>query len=219
MDAPLVLTTKINPDEIDSEAHNVDCLWKYPLEFYEKTFDYPNPKELVDMMDIVEERLHTEKQYEGFGYTHETLNISEGPIGSRYTRLDKMTEKMEAQLQVAEMIRAVDATDVVSRVIGAHFIPDLIGNLNKFCVQETRCTSCNRKYRRPPLSGGCECGGNLTLTVHEGSVKKYLRTTMEMTERFDLPPYLKQRIEQLELQINSLFDNDKVSTPSLDEFC
>ncbi len=219
MDAPLVLTTKINPDEIDSEAHNVDCLWKYPLEFYEKTFDYPNPKELVDMMDIVEERLHTEKQYEGFGYTHETLNISEGPIGSRYTRLDKMTEKMEAQLQVAEMIRAVDATDVVSRVIGAHFIPDLIGNLNKFCVQETRCTSCNRKYRRPPLSGECECGGNLTLTVHEGSVKKYLRTTMEMTERFDLPPYLKQRIEQLELQINSLFDNDKVSTPSLDEFC
>ncbi len=219
MDAPLVLTTKINPDEIDSEAHNVDCLWKYPLEFYEKTFEYPNPKELVDMMDIVEERLHTEKQYEGFGYTHETLNISEGPIGSRYTRLDKMTEKMEAQLKVAKMIRAVDATDVVSRVIGAHFIPDLIGNLNKFCVQETRCTSCNRKYRRPPLSGECQCGGNLTLTVHEGSVKKYLRTTIEMTERFDLPPYLKQRIEQLEMQINSLFDNDKVSTPSLDEFC
>ncbi|MGM0405169.1 MAG: DNA polymerase II large subunit [Thermoplasmatota archaeon] len=219
MDAPLVLTTKINPDEIDSEAHNVDCLWNYPLEFYEKTFEYPNPKELVDLMDIVEGRLHTEKQYEGFGYTHETLDISEGPIGSRYTRLNKMTEKMEAQLKVAKMIRAVDATDVVSRVIGAHFIPDLIGNLNKFCVQETRCTSCNRKYRRPPLSGECQCGGNLTLTVHEGSVKKYLRTTIEMTERFDLPPYLKQRIEQLEMQINSLFDNDKVSTPSLDEFC
>ncbi|MFW6141530.1 MAG: DNA polymerase II large subunit [Candidatus Saliniplasma sp.] len=219
MDAPLVLTTKINPDEIDSEAHNVDCLWKYPLEFYEKAMTYPNPKELVDMMDIVEDRLDTEGQYEGFGYTHETANISEGPIGSRYTRLNKMTEKMEAQLKVAEMIRAVDATDVVSRVIGSHFIPDLIGNLNKFCVQETRCTSCNRKYRRPPLSGKCQCEGNLTLTVHEGSVKKYLRTTIEMTERFDLPPYLKQRIEQLELQINSLFDNDKVSTPSLDEFC
>lgn len=219
MDAPLVLTTKINPEEIDSEAHNVDIGWEYPLEFYESTLDYPKPKKILDTVEVVEKRLGEEKQYDGFGYTHETSDISEGPRASRYTRLDKMAEKMEAQLRVAEMIRAVESSDVVSRVIEDHFIPDLIGNLNKFCVQQIRCTNCNRKYRRAPLSGECECGGNLTLTVHKGGVKKYLNTSLEMIERFDLPNYLQQRIEQIGLQIDSLFENDKVSTPTLDEFC
>jgi len=219
MDAPLVLTTRIDPSEIDSEAHNVDTLWKYPLEFYERTFDYPGPKELSDIMEIAEDRLETESQYEGFGYTHDTDDISEGPTMSKYTRLGKMTEKMNAQIKVADLIRAVDTADVVSRVISDHFIPDLIGNFNKFGVQTIRCTKCNTKYRRIPLSGECDCGGNLTLTIHEGSVKKYLNHSLEMVERYDVPDYLYQRVKQLEEQIESLFQNDKVSTPSLDEFC
>ncbi|MFW5928440.1 MAG: hypothetical protein ACOCSL_04470, partial [Thermoplasmatota archaeon] len=70
-----------------------------------------------------------------------------------------------------------------------------------------------------PLSGECDCGGNLTLTIHEGSVKKYLNHSLEMVERYDVPGYLYQRVKQLEEQIESLFQNDKVSTPSLDEFC
>ena len=32
MDAPLVLTTRLDPNEIDKEAHNVDVKWEYPLE-------------------------------------------------------------------------------------------------------------------------------------------------------------------------------------------
>ena len=35
MDAPLILTTSINPSEIDKEAPNLDIGWEYPLEFYE----------------------------------------------------------------------------------------------------------------------------------------------------------------------------------------
>ncbi|MDR2698837.1 MAG: DNA polymerase II large subunit, partial [Candidatus Methanoplasma sp.] len=31
MDAPLVLTTRLDPNEIDKEAHNIDCLRRYPL--------------------------------------------------------------------------------------------------------------------------------------------------------------------------------------------
>ncbi|MFO7992449.1 MAG: DNA polymerase II large subunit [Thermoplasmata archaeon] len=219
MDAPLVLTTRINPSEIDKEAHNVDTMWKYPLEFYERTMEYPNPKDLTDIMETVDNRLGTNEQYEGFGYTHETSDISQGPETSRYTRLKKMTDKMEAQVKVAQMIRAVDADDVVRRVISDHFIPDMIGNFNKFCVQTVRCTSCNKKYRRPPLSGGCTCGGNLTLTVHKGGVKKYLDHSLEMVRRFDLPVYLEQRVEQIASQIDSLFENDKISNPRLDEFC
>ncbi len=219
MDAPLVMTTKIDPAEIDSEAHNVDTEWEYPLEFYEKTLEYADPKEVSHLVETVEDRLGKEGQYEGFGYTHETEDIGEGPTTSKYTRLGKMTKKMDAQIKVADMIRAVDTTDVVSRVIGDHFIPDLIGNLNKFGVQEIRCTKCNTKYRRMPLSGECKCGGNLTLTIHEGGVKKYLDFSLEMVENYEVSDYLYQRIKQLERQIESLFENDKVSTPSLDEFC
>ncbi|MFP4050147.1 MAG: DNA polymerase II large subunit [Thermoplasmata archaeon] len=219
MDAPLVLTTRIDPSEIDSEAHNVDTIWEYPLEFYERTVDYPDPKEVSEIMELAEDRLETESQYEGFGYTHDTADISEGPTMSKYTRLGKMTDKMNAQIKVADLIRAVDTADVVSRVIGDHFIPDLIGNFNKFGVQTIRCTKCNTKYRRIPLSGECDCGGNLTLTIHEGSVKKYLNHSLEMVEKYDVPDYLYQRVKQLEEQIESLFQNDKVSTPSLDEFC
>jgi len=219
MDAPLVMTTRIDPSEIDSEAHNVDTEWDYPLEFYEKTLDYADPKEVKHLIETVEDRLGQEGQYEDFGYTHETSKIDEGPTSSRYTRLGKMTEKMDAQIKVADMIRAVDTTDVVSRVINDHFIPDLIGNLNKFGVQEIRCTKCNTKYRRIPLSGGCTCGGNLTLTIHEGGVKKYLNFSLEMVEKYDVSEYLYQRVKQLEEQIESLFENDKISTPSLDEFC
>ncbi|MFP4186286.1 MAG: DNA polymerase II large subunit [Thermoplasmata archaeon] len=219
MDAPLVLTTKIDPMEIDSEAHNVDTVWEYPLEFYEKTFEYPKPKEVEDLIETVEDRLETEDQYENFGYTHETSKIDEGPTMSRYTRLGKMTEKMDSQIKVADMIRAVDTKDVVSRVINDHFIPDLIGNLNKFGVQQIRCTKCNTKYRRIPLSGKCKCGGNLTLTIHEGSVKKYLNFSLDMVEKYEVPEYLYQRVQQLNKQIESLFENDKVSNPSLDEFC
>lgn len=219
MDAPLVLTTRIDPSEIDSEAHNVDTIWKYPLEFYERTYDYPDSKEVSDIMELAEDRLETESQYEGFGYTHETNDIAEGPTMSKYTRLGKMTDKMDAQIKVADLIRAVDTADVVSRVISDHFIPDMIGNFNKFGVQTIRCTKCNTKYRRIPLSGECDCGGNLTLTIHEGSVKKYLNHSLEMVERYDVPDYLYQRVKQLEEQIESLFQNDKVSTPSLDEFC
>ncbi len=219
MDAPLVLTTKIDPMEIDSEAHNVDTSWKYPLEFYERTFEYPKPKDLEHLMETVEDRLDEESQYEDFGYTHETSKLDEGPSMSRYTRLGKMTEKMNSQIKVADTIRAVDTKDVVSRVINDHFIPDLIGNLNKFGVQEIRCTKCNTKYRRVPLSGECKCGGNLTLTIHEGSVKKYLNFSLDMVEKYEVPEYLYQRVHQLNRQIESLFENDKVSNPSLDEFC
>ena len=51
MDAPLVLTSRIDPNEVDKEAHNVDVLFQYPLAFYEATLKYANPKDLVKIMD------------------------------------------------------------------------------------------------------------------------------------------------------------------------
>ena len=174
MDAPLVLTTRLDPNEIDKEAHNVDVKWEYPLEFYQACLDYKHPKEIDSVMDQVAGRIGSALQYEGFGYTHDTQDISEGPAESAYKTLETMIDKMNAQLELARKIRAVDAKDVVYQVVTKHFLPDMIGNLKSFSSQSLRCTKCGAKYRRIPLSGKCYCGNNLTLTVHEGSVKKYL---------------------------------------------
>ncbi|UCE75492.1 MAG: DNA polymerase II large subunit [Methanomassiliicoccales archaeon] len=219
MDAPLVLTTRINPDEIDKEAHNLDVLFRYPLGFYEATMHYSNPKDVEKVMDIVAGRIGEVGQYEGFGFTHDTKNIGEGPPQSAYKTLKTMMDKMDGQLSLARKIRAVDTDDVVARVINNHFLPDMIGNLKRFSTQQVRCTKCNKKFRRMPLMGKCSnCEGNLTLTVHEGSVKKYLEVSKEIVESYDISNYTKQRIRLVDGAISSLFENEKVKECTLEYF-
>jgi DNA polymerase II large subunit len=218
MDAPLVLTTRLDPNEIDKEAHNIDVRWEYPLEFYQACMEYKHPKEIDSHMDQVAGRIGSALQYEGFGYTHDTRDISEGPDESAYKTLETMIDKMNAQLELARKIRAVDAKDVVYRVITKHFLPDMIGNLKSFSSQSLRCTKCGAKYRRIPLSGRCYCGNNLTLTVHEKSVKKYLEITKEISEKFELDAYTQQRIAIVEESMNSLFQSDKVKKCKLTDF-
>ena len=219
MDAPLVLTSRIDPNEVDKEAHNVDVLFQYPLAFYEATLKYANAKDLVKIMDTVSGRLGTPGQYEGFGFTHDTANIAAGPRNSAYKTLGTMIEKMEAQLGLARKIKAVDPTDVAERVINSHFLPDLIGNLRSFSKQKVRCTKCGAKYRRPPLQGKCpRCGGNIVLTVHEGSVRKYLETSLRIADEYNVRHYTKQRLELLEIEMRSLFESDKVKQKGLADF-
>ncbi len=219
MDAPLVLTSRIDPNEVDKEAHNIDVLFRYPLEFYEATLKYTNPKDIVKLMDTVSGRLGKPAQYEGFGFTHDTTDIAAGPRNSAYKTLGTMIEKMDAQLALARRIKAVDPQDVAERVIESHFLPDLIGNLRSFSKQKVRCTKCNAKYRRPPLRGTCpKCGGNIVLTVHEGSVKKYLETSLRIADEYNVRHYTKQRLELLELEMKSLFESDKVKQKGLADF-
>ena len=218
MDAPLVLTTRLDPNEIDKEAHNIDVAWSYPLEFYNATLEYLHPKELEKVMDQVARRIGSALQYEGFGYTHDTSDISEGPVESAYKTLETMMDKMNAQLELARKIRAVDTRDVVSRVITKHFLPDMIGNLKSFSSQSLRCTKCGAKYRRIPLIGRCYCGHNLTLTVHEKSVKKYLEISKEIGEKYELDAYTQQRIAIVEESMNSLFESDKIKRCKLSDF-
>lgn len=218
MDAPLVLTTRLDPNEIDKEAHNIDVAWSYPLEFYNATLEYRHPKDIEGIMDQVARRIGSALQYEGFGYTHDTSDISEGPTESAYKTLETMMDKMNAQLELARKIRAVDTRDVVSRVITKHFLPDMIGNLKSFSSQSLRCTKCGAKYRRIPLIGRCYCGNKLTLTVHEKSVKKYLEISKEIGEKYDLDAYTQQRIAIVEESMNSLFESDKIKKCKLSDF-
>ena len=217
MDAPLVMSSRIDPEEIDDEAHNMDIVSRYPREFYEATREMADPAELD--VTLAEDHLDTEMAYAGFEFTHDTSNIALGPDLSAYKTLGSMMDKMEAQLELARKLRAVDETDVAERVIEYHFLPDLIGNLRAFTRQETRCLDCGKKYRRVPLTGECrECGGNVNLTVHEGSVTKYLGTAMEVAEEYGSREYTKQRLKILERSIESIFENDKNKQSGIADF-
>ncbi|MBS3802350.1 MAG: DNA polymerase II large subunit, partial [Candidatus Thermoplasmatota archaeon] len=219
MDLPLILTTRLDPSEVDKEAHNVDCLSRYPLDFYEATTRHEHPKNWEDKMDVVANRLKTPLQYEQFGFTHDTGDISSGPVVSRYKTLNTMMDKMNAQLNLAAKIRAVDEADVAYKVIERHFLPDILGNLKAFSKQSVRCPSCNITYRRIPLNGKCrKCGGKLSLTVHEKSVKKYLEISKEVADRYHIPSYAHQRINLVEKNIDSLFMSDKVKKTKLTDF-
>ena len=219
MDAPLVMSSRIDPAEIDDEAHNIDIMREYPREFYEATREMVDPEDIEDSMTIAEETLGTDNGYTGFDHTHDTTDIAMGPDLSAYKTLGSMEDKMDAQLELSRKLRAVDETDVAERIIEYHFLPDLIGNLRAFSRQEYRCLDCGVSYRRAPLSGECrECGGRVNLTVHEGSVNKYIDTATEVAEEFDCRPYTKQRLEILERSIERIFENDKNKQSGIADF-
>ncbi|MFC7200997.1 DNA polymerase II large subunit [Halospeciosus flavus] len=219
MDAPLVMSSRIDPSEIDDEAHNMDVVDQYPREFYEATREMADPEAVEDLVTIAEENLGTDREYTGFRHTHDTSNIALGPDLSAYKTLGSMQEKMDAQLALSRKLRAVDETDVAERIIEYHFLPDLIGNLRAFSRQETRCLDCGTKYRRVPLTGDCrECGGRVNLTVHEGSVNKYMDTALEVAREFGARPYTIQRLEVLEKALESVFENDHNKQSGIADF-
>src|SRR3989441_1021261 len=148
MDAPLVLTTRIDPNEIDKEAHNIDLLTAYPLALYDAAERFAHPKEIEPLIDTVSKRIGSVLQYEGFSYTHETSDVAQGPLASAYGE-GSMAEKIDKQLELALRIRAVDPNDVVARIVVHHFLPDLIGNLKAFSSQQVRCTKCGEKDAEP----------------------------------------------------------------------
>ena len=219
MDAPLVMSSRIDPAEIDDEAHNMDIVSSYPREFYEATREMADPGEVEELIQLGEDTLGTDGEYRGFDHTHDTDDIAAGPDLSAYKTLGDMMEKMDAQLELARKLRAVDETDVAERVIEYHFLPDIIGNLRAFSRQETRCLDCGEKYRRMPLTGECrECGGDVNLTVHQGSVNKYMDTAIQVAEEYGAREYTKQRLEILDRSLESVFENDKNKQSGIADF-
>lgn len=207
-DAPLVLTSKIIPSEVDDMVFDMEKVSEYPLEFYEAAENYMPSRDF--QMDQLKNHLGKPSEYYGFGFTHDTTDINHGARWSAYKRLPTMREKVYGQMEVAERIRAVDEADVARLVIERHFLRDIKGNLRKFSMQQFRCVDCNEKFRRPPLSGKCtKCSGKIIFTIAEGSVIKYLEPSIQLAESCSLPPYLRQTLDLVKERIESVFGKDE----------
>ncbi|NHJ40999.1 MAG: DNA polymerase II large subunit, partial [Asgard group archaeon] len=220
MDAPLTLGIILNPMEVDDESHAVDCTRRYPLEFYEQSFNFIDSKKIAQIIDLIANRLETPEQFENFYYTHETSCINTGPASTSYKK-GTMAEKLESQLEVAKLIRAVEPEDVAERILNRHFFKDMIGCLRAFGTQTFRCIKCNTKYRRIPLTGKCtKCsdGGKLLLTVHKKTVTKYFDLAQKLIKDYDLSIYIKQRLQLFNESIDEYFIKEEEMQRSLTEF-
>jgi DNA polymerase II large subunit len=201
-DACLVMTTRLNPAEVDDMVFDLDVAWKYPLEFYQSFSKGKQSFKIEKLGD----RINTYKQYEEMGYTHETSSINSGVLCSAYKTIPTMEDKLKGRMELARKIRAVDASDVAKLVIEKHFLKDIKGNLRKFSTQEFRCSKCGERFRRPSLHGKCDiCSGKLTFTVSEGSILKYLEPSISLANKYDVPLYIKRSLEVTKRRIEGIF--------------
>lgn len=219
MDAPLILSTVLNPDEVDDEAWAIETVDEYPLSFYEETMEYKKPWDLDTEIEVGEDIVHSDNPYE-HGYTHETTTVENGPNQSEYVTLDEMSEKTSAQLGLGEKLKAVDENRVAELLLNKHFIPDIKGNLRSFSSQKMRCVDCNEKFRRVPMTNQTieatgkttaqcpECNGNVVLTISEGTIKKYMQPSKDIIDKYEISPYVRQQILILNKTLQSLFGKD-----------
>ncbi|MEM3369368.1 MAG: DNA polymerase II large subunit [Candidatus Micrarchaeia archaeon] len=217
MDAPIVMMTHIDPSEVDDQVHALEVVQRFPSSFYEASWRFAHPSECK--IEIVSDRLGKENEKYNLWFTHHTPDMNNGALTTQYVYLKSMKDKISAQLGLAKKIAAVDARDAAERLIMSHFLPDLYGNLRSFSTQQVRCVDCNMKYRRVPLSGKCtKCGGKLLLTVNRGGIEKYLKITKNLIDEYNLPNYLRQRIQLLERDIQSIFEDETSKQFNLAEF-
>jgi len=207
MDAPLVLVLKVDPKEVDDEVHDMEVVERYGADFYNKTLESVSPSDVS--VELVGSRLGSGKEFSNLLFTHASSVdvLAHSPKKSIYTRLETMRDKVELQFELTDKLCSVNRQDAAKRLILSHFIPDLIGNMHLFSKQGFRCISCNAKYRRVPLTGKCtRCNnGRLVLTVSRGSIEKYLGMAIELANRYDLEPYIKQRLMLIRDEITNVF--------------
>jgi len=217
MDAPLVLTTNLNPLEVDDEVYDFDTAWSYSLDFYNKSLEFVEPSAVS--VDSVGKRLGKPEQYYGFGFTHPVDNINSGVRVTSYKRLITMSDKINSQMDLAVKLQSVNPSVVAGLIIEKHFLRDIKGNLRKFTNQSFRCISCASKFRRVPLIGKCpSCGGKIVLTVSEGAVTKYLGPSLLLASKYGVPDYLNQSLEILKRRVEGVFGWETEKQTGLKEF-
>jgi DNA polymerase II large subunit len=206
MDAPLIGRVTIDLTEVDNEVHAMEAVEEYGLGFYSCAEQKMMPGEAK--VGTVKDRIGSGDEYEHIWFTHHTGAgaIAGSPKRSTYTKLNTMSEKIDAQFRLMDMLEFVDRPDSAKRLILSHFIPDLIGNMHSYSRQQFRCVACNAKYRRVPLIGKCtRCSGKIVLTISKSSIEKYLETAIGLAERYSLEPYIRQRLFLVKDEIENVF--------------
>jgi len=200
--------------EVDDMVFDLDISKKIPLELFKAAEEEKSPYEIK--MDLVKDRLGGKHEFDGIHFSYDTSDINLGPSCSSYKTLPTMKDKLKNQMILCKKIRAVDTTDVARLVIERHLIRDIKGNFRKFSMQVFRCTSCNSKYRRPPLVGKCtNCGGNLMFTISKGSILKYLEAALELAIKYNVSSYLLECLEIVKKDIESVFGREKEKQENL----
>jgi DNA polymerase II large subunit len=191
----------------------------YPPEFYRLCEEGAGSEQYGALMDTIGARLGTEAQFEGFCYTEECSDINLGSFHGAYNTLTTMVEKLDSQMELASKLRAVDSKVVALKILNSHFMKDIVGNLRAFTSQNFRCTKCNMKYRRPPLSGKCQrCDGVIQMTVHRGGIEKYLKLALDMVKKYGLDQYYIDRLELVNLEIKQIFADEIITEEPSKQF-
>ncbi len=218
-DAPLVLNARIRAGEVDDQILDLENVFHYPLEMYELAEAGGHHSSEIKM-DTVKYRLAKGiDTFEGMGFTHDTDNFNNTITNSSYKTIPNMAEKVRAQMDLVDKLRAVDSTDVARLIIDRHFMRDLRGNLRKFFEQEFRCVGCNMKFRRPPLTGKCtNCEGKIIFTISYGSIVKYLEQALFLAEKYNVPSYVHQNLLLTKIYIESVFGKETEKQAGLGTF-
>ncbi|NOJ29640.1 MAG: DNA polymerase II large subunit [Nitrososphaeraceae archaeon] len=219
MDAPLLIQPIVLPHEVQRQAHNIDIVTKYPLKLYDYSLEDKKAEELSKDIEIIKNRIDTEKQFFDYAFTHSTNTLTTQLQRSAYSRLNTMTEKLDMQIATAKLINAVDPDEVVSMVLTTHILPDIMGNMRSYSSQSFRCTKCGEKYRRMPVIGRClGCNNNLIQTVSKNSVEKYASIATNMYSQYKIGNYLSSRVESIIMELKYLFGEEKKEQTTITEF-
>lgn len=194
MDTPLIVTTILNPLEVDSEVYNLDTMRKIPLEFYRKSLEYPDPGDIESLIDNIEKRLGTPRQYAGLHFSLDTAEIDQGPKVTAYVKAQNMIDKLKKQIKLMKRIVAIDYSDAIGKILESHILRDIFGNLRSFGTQSFKCTKCRRTIRRIPINGRCpNCGNPLQPTVYINMVLKFFGIAREITSDLDEEDFRSQQ--------------------------
>jgi len=218
-DAPLVLNSRIDAGEVDDQILDFELTNEYPLELYQMAEQRKHSSELKSIPNVRLFLKEGKTPFVGIGHTHNTDNFNDGVLCSSYKLLATMQDKVYHQMDLVEKIRAVDTSDTAKLIIDRHFLKDLKGNLRKFSMQGFRCVKCNEIMRRPPLTGVCrKCGGKIIFTINEGGIRKYLEPALELAERYNLSNYIKQNLQIVKENIDSIFGKEIEKQESIDKW-
>ena len=217
MDAPLLIQPLVLPHESQPQAHNLEVTKSFPLEFYETTMMEPKASD-VACVEIIKSRLETKEQFRNYHFTHNTSTLTTSKSRSAYSTLGSMLDKFDLQIRNADIIDAVNTTEIVSNVISTHLVPDIMGNLRAYARQSFRCTACGRSYRRAPLIQNCVCGHKLIQTITRASIEKYLKLAKRLVEKYEVSKYQKGRIHALSDEIELVFGKNSGDQALLTDF-